>query len=378
MLDLLAGTVLAGTLGAQMLSTALAAARCRSRKESVPVQPGAPAVTIVRPVCGVDAYDELTLGSTFRLDYPNVRLIFCCDRENDPAVQLVRQLMREHADVDAQLLVGRSPLTANPKLNNILKGWPHIETDWLIVADSNVEMPADYVQKLLAAWRPETGVLCSPPIGDRPADFWGELECAFLNTYQARWQYAADSLGFGFAQGKNMVFRRRDLEAAGGFIALGSEVAEDAAATKLMRSMNLEARLVDGPFKQPLGKRRVLQVWDRQARWARLRRMTFPLVFAPEILTTSLVPIACAAIVADNLDMPSWLLAALVGALWYAAEGVLAVVSGWHYSWRSPLAAFLRDLILPVLWTQAWFIDSFSWRGNKIETKDEEPASHAA
>ncbi|MFX9065588.1 glycosyltransferase, partial [Acinetobacter baumannii] len=92
--------------------------------------------------------------------------------------------------------------------------------------------------------------------------------CAFLNTYQARWQYAADTLGFGFAQGKTMMFRRRDLEAAGGLVALGAEPAEDAAATKLVRGMGLNARLVDAPFAQPLGPRTWKQVWDRQARWA--------------------------------------------------------------------------------------------------------------
>ncbi len=90
----------------------------------------------------------------------------------------------------------------------------------MILADSNVEMPCDYVQRLLGGWQTDTGVLCAPPVGARAQDFAGEIECAFLNTYQARWQYASDSLGFGFAQGKTMVFRRRTLAEAGGLIAL--------------------------------------------------------------------------------------------------------------------------------------------------------------
>ena len=103
------------------------------------------------------------------------------------------------------------------------------------MADSNVLMPRDYLQRLLAGWRPDTGLLCSPPIGCQPDGFWAEVECAFLNTYQARWQYAADTLGLGFAQGKTMLWRRRDLERAGGIQALAEEIAEDAAATKLVR-----------------------------------------------------------------------------------------------------------------------------------------------
>lgn len=82
----------------------------------------------------------------------------------------------------------------------------------------------------------------------------------FLNTYQARWQYMVDSFGRGFAQGKTMLWRRAELERAGGIEALGSEVAEDAAATKIVRSAGLKVRLVDRPLAQPLGHRSANEV----------------------------------------------------------------------------------------------------------------------
>src|SRR5437762_2077147 len=80
--------------------------------------------------------------------------------------------------------------------------------------------PAVTILRPVADWKADTGVLCSPPIGSLPAGLWSEVECAFLNTYQARWQYAADSAGIGFAQGKTMLWRRQDLVAAGGIGAL--------------------------------------------------------------------------------------------------------------------------------------------------------------
>jgi ceramide glucosyltransferase len=177
-------------------------------------------------------------------------------------------------------------------------------------------MPPDYVQRLLAGWRPETGVLCAPPIACSVVGFWAELECAFLNGYQARWQYAADSVGMGFAQGKTMLMRRSDLAGAGGIQVLAGEIAEDAAATKLVRRMGLRAALVDVPFGQPLGARTARQVWDRQTRWARLRRMSFPGLFAAEIFAGSLLPLAAAAWVADTLELPTAALQAALAALW--------------------------------------------------------------
>ena len=84
-------------------------------------------------------------------------------------------------------------------------------------------MPADFMQRLFANWRADSGAVCSMPVGARPENFWAELECAFLNTYQARWQGFADSVGLGFAQGKTMLFRRVVLESAGGIRALVEE-----------------------------------------------------------------------------------------------------------------------------------------------------------
>ncbi len=130
---------------------------------------------------------------------------------------------------------------------------------------------------MFGTWAPDTGLVSSPAIGSRPDGFWAELECAFLNTYQARWQCFADDVGMGFAQGKTMLYRRDLIEAAGGIRAFGTELAEDAASTKIVRRQGLRVRVVNRPFEQPLGRRTVTEVWRRQIRWARLRRDTFVL-----------------------------------------------------------------------------------------------------
>ena len=80
--------------------------------------------------------------------------------------------------------------------------------DWIILADANVLMPKDYIQRLLMSWRHRSGLVCSMPLGSRPGNLWAELECAFLNTFEARWQYCAEAFGMGFAQGKSMLWRR--------------------------------------------------------------------------------------------------------------------------------------------------------------------------
>jgi ceramide glucosyltransferase len=355
-----------------LVSITIAIARCRPPQRLLAAAPDAPSVTVVRPVCGVDNYVEETLASSFALDYPHYEIIFCVAQARDPIIALVRQLIAAFPQVPARLLIGDDRVNGNPKLNNCVKGWNAAAHDWIVIADSNVLMPPDYIQRLLAAWREDCGLVCAPPIGSQPANVWAELECAFLNTYQARWQYFSDALGDGFAQGKTMLWRRTDLQAAGGIRALGAELAEDAAATKVVRGLGLDVHLVDAPFAQPLGERRLVEVWRRQTRWARLRRASFPQFFLPEILSGAALPLLALATAAWAGGWPIWESVAALAALWYGAEMALAQAAGWHLSLLYPLHGALRDLLLPCIWLDGLVGTDFVWRGNAMSIVEDE------
>jgi ceramide glucosyltransferase len=349
----------------QIASIAIAMVRLR-RKE--PTQLGEyPPVSLVRPLCGLDNYAAETLRSTFELDHPRCEILFCVAAANDAVVALVEDLMAAYPAVDARLLIGDDRLSSNPKLNNVVKGWRAATHDWIVIADSNVLMPRDYIGRLFASWRADTGLVASPPIGSQPRGFWAEIECAFLNTYQARWQYIVDSFGNGFAQGKTMLWRRADLERAGGIEALGREVAEDAAATKIVRGAGLKVRLVDRPLAQPLGRRSAGEVWNRQLRWARLRRASFLMYFLLEILSGGVLPMLCAAILTDAWGWPGLPIVAAFALFWYGSEMVLAAACRWHVSPFHPLYGLIRDLLLPALFVAALRGNDFVWRGNAMQ-----------
>jgi ceramide glucosyltransferase len=368
----------AAAISIHLVSAAAAAYRCRKIAGPMPRPAEAPPVSIVRPLCGADPYLSETLASSFALDYPTYEIIFCLAHADDPAAQLARRLIAAHPEVPARLLIGDDRPSANPKLNNCVKGWRAAAHEWIIIADANVMMPKDYVQRLMARWRPNSGIVCSPPIGADAGSFAAEVECAFLNTYQARWQYAGETFGFGFAQGKTMLWRRDILEAGGGVEALGAEIAEDAAATKLIHRAGLSAHLVEAPFVQPLGPRSWREVWMRQVRWARLRRATFPMQFAPELITTSLFALGAAFLGAASFDVSPWACLAAAALLWYGAEAALSLSAGWRIDWTSPLAWIVRDLALPLLYVQAWTSNQFTWRGNAMTVaEDEEPVGAA-
>ncbi len=324
-----------------------------------------PPITLLRPVCGLDAFDAQTLASSFAQDYPQYEVIFCAARGDDAAVPLVRRLMAAHPGLNARLLIGDERLSRNPKLNNLAKGWLAARHAHVCMADSNLLLPSDYLHTVAAAWDDQTGLVTSPPAGIWPDGMAARLECAFLNGNQARIQLAADTLGLGFAQGKTLFWQRKLLDRAGGFAVLGRNMAEDVAATKVVRRLGLKVRLTPAPFCQPIGRRRLADVLARQVRWSVVRRDGFPAIFMLEPLNGAVLPTAAltACLLLTGLS-PAWLLPWF--ALWYGAEVVLARVNGWPVAASDLVALPLRDLLIPAVWLVTLRRRGFEWRGTPM------------
>ncbi len=348
---------------------AIAYRSCRPTR-AARVAASLPPVTVVRPLCGIETFSQQTIHAAFAMDYPQFELLFCVARDTDAIIPMVEAAIGANPRVPARLLVGDDPISINPKLNNMVKGWREAAYPWVAFIDSNVLVPPTVIRNIVGAWREDTGLVTAPPVGILPDGFGAVLECAFLNTHEARWQYVMDAFGAGYAQGKTLFYRKADLDRSG-MRELAAEPAEDAASTKMVRGLGLRVRLAP-PSPQPLGARKVGDVWGRQLRWARLRRATFPLEFLPEILSGTVIPAlsVVAACLAVGAPVAPWLAGYLV--VWYGAELTLAAGCRWPLGAATLPAFVTRDLLLPALWVGAFTGSSFTWQGNAV--KMERPA----
>ena len=352
-------------VGLQVLSCALVVWRLR-RSDPLPSPGNHPPLSVIRPVCGLDLYLYETLATSFSDLAGDYEVFFCVAESADPAIPLIRRLLAEHPGVSARLLIGVDLISGNPKLNNVAKGWAAARHDSIVIIDSNVLLPRDYVQKLFATMHKDTGLVTSPPVGIRAEGIWARVEGAFLNTYQDRWQMASDQLGKGFAQGKVLFWRREVLEAAGGLAVLGRDLAEDVASTKVVRAAGLKVRVVRRPFPQPLGQRRFGEVWSRQLRWARVRRDGFPLLFALEPLTGMILPLV-AVITLALIGTVRPLMVLLFPCLWYGSELLVARQANWPATVADVLAWIIRDFLMLAIWIDAFAAKGFVWRGNAMQ-----------
>jgi ceramide glucosyltransferase len=365
---LIATGVAVAALLIHLASIALVWPRFR-RDDAIPPRKAHPPISVLRPVCGLDPELAETLRSSFAALSDADEVIFCVASPDDPALPAIRRLIDEHPQASARLLVGDDRISGNPKLNNLAKGWAAARHDWIVLIDSNVLLPRDYIEVLFARWTPGTGLVTSPPAGIRPAGLWAAVEAGFLNSYQDRWQLASDQLGNGFAQGKVLMWQRALLDRAGGLAALGHDLAEDVASTKVVRAAGLKVRVLARPLPQPLGHRTLREVWLRQLRWARVRRAGFPGLYAAEILSAAALPFALVAGLATAWALP------IAGAiayplLWYGAEWALARRAGWPATPDQLPAWLLRDAMIPAVWIAAFAGRGFVWRGNAMRDGD--------
>ena len=86
-------------------------------------------------------------------------------------------------------------------------------------------------------------------------------------------------------------------------------------------------------------------------------------------MTGSIAPTLATAAAAWLQDMS---VAQSVGtflAIWYGAEAALTLVARWQFTFRTPLAWLLRDLMVPALWVAGLAGRSFVWRQHEVDAE---------
>src|SRR5262249_2334234 len=141
---------------------------------------------------------------------------------------------------------------------------------------------------------PDTGLLSAGVVAKRPANFIGELECAMLNGYGARWQGAAAALGIGIAIGKVLFFRKSDLDRLGGLALAANHPCEDRAIETALLSLRPRVVTATIPAGNPIGARRFRDFWSRHQRYMWCRREFSRAVFFLEPLMSGAVAVVMA------------------------------------------------------------------------------------
>jgi ceramide glucosyltransferase len=160
-----------------------------------------------------------------------------------------------------------------------------------------------------------------------------------------------------------MLFDRHHFRQVDGVAVMANTFGDDQALAKALRRIGLRTVFAASLVHQTLGTRIPREVWDRQLRWMLIRRAEGPAIFVIEPFF-GMAAAAVAGIAASTAFGLAWWVLPLVTVLgWLAVESGTVALKGWGWSWKYPLAALARELLIPALWLRAWTTHSVRWHG---------------
>jgi ceramide glucosyltransferase len=348
------------------LLTSFVAALCfpkpRSRKG---ITTSLPPVTAIVPVKDLHDHFEAAQTSLFTQTYPGLEILVASAEQQSSALDVVRRVQGSHTNSSSRIIWSQASVGVSPKLNNL---WPAIvqaQNDLILTKDSNVVLEPHDVESFVSEFGDDVGLVSTVPVASEPQSAAAWIEASIINCYYARMLMFARALGFGFGCGKIMLFRRSDIERVGGVDCLAGVLGEDAALADAVSGLGLRTVLADRVTRQPLGLRRLDDVWNRQLRWKSIWRAQVPAIFAISLFGSALLAAAAAALAAPLLHAPPEALAVATLIGWFFIEALLCLLKGWPLSIWSPFAFLGREVLDLSVWLCALTTSEVSWAGVK-------------
>jgi ceramide glucosyltransferase len=329
-----------------------------------------PPVSMILPVKLLDPGFERAQTSAFAQAYPDYEVVVGAAEAASPALDAMAAIARCQQDRPACIRQSSVTSAASPKLNVIAAALEGTAHDLVFTKDSNISLPPDALASFVAALTPDVGLVVGVPVAVRPERLGGHLEALLVNGH-ARLLLTASALGLGFGIGKAMLFRKSDLARLGGIPSLSHTIAEDSALAKGMGGIGLKTRFAARAVDQETGARSLRAVYERQVRWAVIRRGQQPAAYLFEPLVSPFVAACAAALAAPLAGLESWVGFLLTLVLWGVCEGGLNALKGWGLSgWTVP--AFLgREVVSLAAWTRAWVRQDVVWATGRYDLSAE-------
>ena len=331
------------------------------------------AVSILKPLRGTDPEMYESFRSHCLQDYPEYEIIFGVSDANDPAIQLVQQLKAEFPQRPIRLMVCSESLGSNTKVSNLAQMARQARHEYIIVNDSDIRVEPDYLRRVLAPLTdPKVGLVTCLYRGIANATLGSRLESLGISTDFAAGVLVAQTVenGIRFGLGSTLAFRRRDLQAIGGFEALVDYLADDYQIGSRIAALGLKVELSDVVVDTFLPRYTLRGFFDHQLRWARTVRDSRFWGYVGLGLTFGL-PWALLALIFSRGAAWAWALLACTAVMRFA----VAIVFGKYVlkdrqAMRSLALIPVRDLVAMLVWIVSFAGHRIVWRGDHFSLEN--------
>ncbi len=339
-----------------------------------------PPVSILKPLKGVDPEIWESFCSHCEQEYPQVQvqMIFGVSDPGDPAVEVVRRLQAKYPKLAIELIVCDRVLGTNVKVSNLVQMLPAARHELLLVNDSDIRVSTDYLRRVTAPLADDSVglVTClyrgvAGPTVAGPT-LVSRLEALGISTDFVPGVLSARFIekGLHFGLGSSLAFRRRDLEAIGGFETLLDYLADDYELGRRIASTGKKVELSAATVTTFLPAYTLRQFFHHQLRWSRTIRDARRGGYVGLLFTFGL-PWALLTLLAARGAAWAWGLFAVTFAL-RIAGGLVAAEAVLHdrQVLRNIFLLPLRDMIAPLVWAAGFMGNRIHWRGEVFDLKD--------
>lgn len=319
-----------------------------------------PAVTILKPICGVEPRLYECLRSFCTLDYAPLQIIFGVGDPADPAIAVVRRLIDEFPALDVTLVVDSAVHGTNLKVSNLINMYRWAKHDVIIVSDSDTAVRPDCLNALIAPLGdPAVGAVTCLYKGVPAKGIASALGALFVNDwFLASAVVDAGMRDVAYCFGPVTAVRRDALEAIGGFGMLSFHLADDFMLGRMIAAAGYKVRLA--PYVADI---MVVETRDsllrHELRWARTVRTVKP---GEHFLSVVMEPLPLLlALLLPYPRLGGW---AILGAVL-----CLRVVLHYLVQWRFQISVPPRPWLLPLreclcfgIWLASFWSANVSWR----------------
>lgn len=346
------------------LHAAIVVERFRRRPSPPSVAPEP--VSLLKPLHGVEPRlrDNLSTFLDQRWEAP-IELVAGMQQANDPAGEVAAGLRQSSFGHDRSVTLVRdaTPHGANAKIANLINMAPAASHDLIVLSDSDIAVPRDYLTHLAATLaQPGVGAVTCLYRGRGDAGVWSVLAAGAI-SYQFMPSILV-ALSFGHpvpTMGSTIALRRETLERIGGFAPFADVLADDNAIGYSVNARGLVIALPTMVLAHGCTEMSFGAVVRHELRWSATIRSVSRIGHAGLVST---FPVAFAL-----LALPFHLhLGAAALAMALAARFVLLGRVD-HLVERSSAPLWMlvpRDCLSFAIWFAALFVRSVEWQGRQL------------
>lgn len=331
-----------------------------------------PDVAVLKPLHGPEPQLETDLRSFLRQDYPGgYRVWFGVQRPDDPARSVAGGLA-SGSPLTASMVVDERAHGANAKVSNLINiAEAAAPAEMVVLSDSDIRAPPDYLRRLAAALQVEgVGVASCLYYGRASAPgLWPRLSAMGVSYGFLPQAAVGVAVGAAPCMGSTIALRTGTLEAIGGLARVKDVLADDYEIGRAVRD-DLRLEVVSPPFLVSHGHAEASfrETWAHELRWSKTTQGLDPAGHAGSVVTHA-TPLALLGVLLIAAGEPGLLppavlilLVTILARLWLKSrvDGAAGAATGpW---WLLPI----RDMMSFAVFVGAYLTRRVDWRGARF------------